>query len=88
MVAQIIFLQGEAAEPILKGINRVGPRKVVNYLSQWDNDEYNDTSDTSNNGTHDTTIIVGHYLLTFNFSYQTVGLERVLPRDYFKHLSK
>ncbi len=76
--ANIVFFQGEDAEPLLKGIRRVGEQRVVDYMSGWDNGEYYDVSTVPGGGSNDTAITIGDYRLTYNSAYQIAGLERMV----------
>jgi len=81
------YFQGDEAEQFLKGLNRVGPEKVLKYMENtgYDNGEYNDElTDESlckelNCFTHET----DQYCLCWNSAYGWVSLERKLTKEEY-----
>lgn len=86
--SDIIYLQGEQANNVIKGINRIGEIETVKrYLSKWDNGEYNEIKPFCSAMPYDKRIQIDEYLLTYNTAYSYVGLERILTKKEYEEIT-
>ena len=60
--ADIVFLQGNEAEPFLNLLHESGESEVVNRLLDWDEGEYNDTNCDPSGGFSDVKSQHGEYI--------------------------
>lgn len=82
--ASIVFMQGDEAEEPLKILDEKGGDAVIDYLSEWDNGEYYDISDTTGAGSSDRTVKKGDYIVSYNTSIGYIGLSKKLKEGEYK----
>lgn len=77
----IIFMQGEEANEALEILESKGEIAVIEFLSNWD---YGDgpINEESQAGISDRTFKDGDYLLTWNFRWGYIGLERIVGGNH------
>ncbi|RYF78738.1 MAG: hypothetical protein EOO39_00600 [Cytophagaceae bacterium] len=81
--ATIFFKHGDEASALLKGLDRVGPERVMPHAIQYDHAEYNDVADAPEpKPWHVWTHQEGDYILGWSPKFDYVYLEkRIDPFD-------
>ena len=76
----IIFLQDHEAYEALDLLKEKGPDSVVQYLSQWDNGDGGEETDSDSFGSGDKTYETDNYIMIYNTSYGYVGLYKKMSQ--------
>ena len=80
--ANIVFVRDSEADEPLEILNNLGVGAAVEYLAQWDFNEYWDISDGPGMGTSDRSAEHNGYLLTYNTRLGYIGLEKIIDQGH------
>ena len=74
----IVFCQGDDAVEPLKILDEEGKDAAMDYLSQWDCNEYNDLRSEPPAGTSDKTYKKDDYIMCYNTRIGYIGLYKII----------